>query len=246
MSEKAAQSPTNEEILLEYNQHPTVDLRNLIHERYTYVAKAIARKYAGRGIDYDDLEQVASIALIKAIERYDVNRGVKFQSFAAPTIIGEIKNYFRAFSNNVKVPRRAIESISKIKVAVNELTIQLQRSPTVKEIAEHTSMPEERVLEMLDVANNYKATSLDAVLISDGEGTLKDIVGDRDAGYEQVENRDFLKKAMAQLSEQDRFIIYQRYYHTRSQREVAQMLGVSQMYISRAENRIIKTMRKMH
>ncbi|MBN2878549.1 MAG: sigma-70 family RNA polymerase sigma factor [Clostridia bacterium] len=234
---------SNEELLEKYHKKPTVELRNEIYKRYANVAQAVARKYVGRGIEYEDILQVARMSLLKSIERFDIERGVKLQSFATPTIIGEIKNYFRAYGNSVKISRRSLGDITKIKLIANELSVDLGRQPTVAEIASRADMSEEYVLEMLDVMENSNSTSLDTVYSSENAYTLGELVGNFDKGYDSVDIKDSIKRALDVLSEKERYIIVQRYYKNKSQREVADILDVSQMYISRAERKIFEKLR---
>ena len=234
---------SNEELLEKYSKTPTVEIRNEIYKRYANVAQAVAKRYVGRGIEYEDILQVARMSLLKSIERYDIERGVKLQSFATPTIIGEIKNYFRAYGNSVKISRRSLGNITKIKLAINQLSVDLGRMPTVSEIAEKGEMSEEYVLEMLDVMENTNSTSLDTIYSSENAYTLGDLVGNFDEGYESVDTKDSIKRALNILSEKEKYIIIQRYYKNKSQREVADKLDVSQMYISRAERKIFEKLR---
>lgn len=234
---------SNEELLEQYNSAPSVEIRNEIYKRYANVAQAVARKYVGRGIEYEDILQVARMSLLKSIERFDIERGVKLQSFATPTIIGEIKNYFRAYGNSVKISRRSLGDITKIKLAINQLSVDLGRQPTVAEVAEKVGMSSEYVLEMLDVMENSNSTSLDTVYSSENAYTLGDLVGNFDQGYDSVDIKDSIKRALDILSEKERYIIIQRYYRNKSQREVADTLDVSQMYISRAERKIFEKLR---
>jgi len=236
-------SLSNEELLEQYHNSPTIELRNEIYNRYANVAQAVARKYVGRGIEYEDILQVARMSLLKSIERYDIERGVKLQSFAAPTIIGEIKNYFRAYGNSVKISRRSLADITKIKLAVNALSVDLGRQPTVKETSDRVNMSEEYVLEMLDVMENSNSTSLDTIYSGENTYTLGDLIGNFDRGYADVDIKDSIKRALDVLNEKERYIIIQRYYKNKSQREVADTLEVSQMYISRAERKIFEKLR---
>lgn len=237
------ESFTKEELLVKYSKNPTIELRNEIYKRYANVAQAVARKYVGRGIEYEDILQVARMSLLKSIERFDIERGVKLQSFATPTIIGEIKNYFRAYGNSVKISRRSLADITKIKLRINDLSLKLGRLPTVFEIARKVEMSEEYVLEMLDVMENSNSTSLDTLYSAENTYTLGDLVGNFDKGYDSVDVKDSIKRALEVLSEKERYIIVQRYYKNKSQREVADKLDVSQMYISRAERKIFEKLR---
>lgn len=236
-------SLSNDELLIKYNETPSIELRNEIYKRYANVAQTVARKYVGRGIEYEDILQVARMSLLKSIERFDIERGVKLQSFATPTIIGEIKNYFRAYGNSVKISRRSLADITKIKLVINELSVSSSRLPTVAEIADEVDMSEEYVLEMLDVMENSNSTSLDTIYSSENAYTLGDLVGNFDKGYDSVDMKDSIKRALDVLSEKERYIIIERYYKNKSQREVADTLDVSQMYISRAERKIFEKLR---
>lgn len=239
----AYDSLSNEELLIKYSITPSKEIRNEIYQRYANVAQSVARKYIGRGIDYEDILQVARMSLLKSIERFDIERGVKLQSFATPTIIGEIKNYFRAFGNNIKISRRSLADITKIKLVINQLSVDCGRLPTVDEIAHTVDMSEEHVLEMLEVMENSNSTSLDTIYSSENTYTLADLVGNFDKGYDAVDAKDMIKRALSVLSERERYIIIQRYYKRKSQREVADALDVSQMYVSRAERKIFEKLR---
>ena len=244
-----AKDPTeNREIerkLHEYCETREKALRNELHGHYCYIAEIMARRFSGRGIEYADLYQVASLALLKALERFDINRGVKLQSFAVPTIVGEIKNYFRNTSHSIKVPRRSNENIKRIKVVVNELTLKLMRSPKASEIAEAMELSEETVLELLETAQNMRPASLDASENDESENDITYRIGLEEKGYNHVENKEFIKTAIGTLNEKEKFIIIERFYKQKSQREVAKSIGVSQMYISRTEKKILDKMRKM-
>jgi RNA polymerase sigma-B factor len=140
-------------LLAEYCRTRDVDLRNQLVGKYLYIAEIIAKKFTNRGIEYDDLYQVASLALLKALERYDITKGFKFSSFATPTIVGEIKNYFRDKSRIIRLPRKESEYIKKIENAKNYLLNQFGRSPTPEEIGEYLGITSEQVLELME--SNY-------------------------------------------------------------------------------------------
>lgn len=237
------ESLTNEKLLEIYSKEPSIELRNAIYERYQYVAQSIAKKYVGRGIDYEDVLQVARMSLLKCIERFDLERGVRLQSFATPTIVGEIKNYFRSFGNSIKISRRSLADITKIKLTINQLSVDLGRLPTVEEVSADVGMESEHVIEMMEVMENSNSTSLDIVYTGENTYTLADLVGNVDEGYELIEKRDAITRALLTLEEKEKFIITQRFFLKKSQREVADSLEVSQMYISRAERRIFEKLK---
>ena len=143
-------------LLAEYCRTRNIELRNQLVGKYLYIAEIIAKKFTNRGIEYDDLYQVASLALIKALERYDITKGYKFSSFATPTIVGEIKNYFRDKSRLIRLPRKESEYIKKIENAKSHLSNKLGRSPTPDEIAEYLGITSEQVLELMESSYTTK------------------------------------------------------------------------------------------
>ena len=184
------------------------------------------------------------MSLLKAIDRFDVERGIKFQSFVVPTIVGEIKNYFRDYNQTVKISRKSNEAIRKMKLTVNELSMELGKAPTAKQISQRMGISEETALELLETADNLKITSIDALASADGDSTERDLVIDTEKGYDMVENRQILKKSLEVLDEKEKYVIVERFFHNRSQQSIANRLNVSQMYVSRAEKRALEKMRK--
>ena len=230
-------------LFYQYKKTNSLETRNILFEHYNNIPSIIARRFAGRGIDLDDLVQVASISLLKAIDRFDVERGIKFQSFVVPTIVGEIKNYFRDYNQTVKISRKSNEAIRKLKLAINELSLQLDRAPTAKQIAEHMGVSEETALELMETMDNLKITSIDAFKDGENDQAEKDLVGDTDKGYDLVENRQILKQSLKVLDDKEKYVIIERFFNNRSQQYIANRLNVSQMYVSRAEKRALKKMR---
>ena len=234
-----------EQMLEEYCKTRSIDLRNQILEQHLYIASIVARRFSGRGVEYDDLYQVASLALLKAIERYDCSKGVKLSSFAAPTVVGEVKNFFRDRSRLIRMPRRSGDLIRKIETKREELEQGLMRSPTVYELADALYVTPEDVLEAVETRSAINATSLDSQLEEDTTGTLQSILGDEDRGFGDIEDRDLVERIITNLPEMEREVVQQRFFDNRSQREIAQELGVSQMTISRAERRALERFREM-
>jgi RNA polymerase sigma-B factor len=210
-------------------------------ERMLPLARSLARRYAGKGEPLDDLEQVASLGLLKAIDRFDVSRDVRFATFAVPTIAGELKRHFRDRGWMLRVPREVQELSARVTRCRETLTRELGRSPTVDEVASALGAGVEAVLEALRAADSYRMLSLDEPL-SEGAGALEAIGGD-DAGYELAEQRVLLRRGLDELGAREREIVRLRYYEGLTQREIARAVGVSQMHVSRLIRRSIDTMR---
>lgn len=234
-------------MLRQYKDNPTKELREELIERHLYIAEILAKKYANRGIDYDDIFQVASIGLIYAIDRYDIDKGFEFSSFATPTIIGEIKKHFRDKGWTIRVPRRIQELSKRINNAKVHLSQELQKVPTVEDIANYLNTTEENVLEAMEASKVYTPQSLDITFDSqndDKEVNLSDLIGEEDLYFSKIENNDFLMKTMKKLNEVEREILIERYYNRKTQVAIAKNLDISQMTISRIEKRILVKLRK--
>ncbi len=237
---------TEQSLFERYEKTRSESLRNHILEKYLYIAEIVAKKFVGRGVEYDDLFQVASLALVKALDRFEIGRGVKFASFATPTLVGEIKNYFRDKTRMVRISRRESEMIRKLEEAKSALTAKYGRSATPEQMAEYLELSVERVLELLEAQSVGYATSLDSFVAMGEDSQLIKLVGSTDNAYEQIEDQDFLDYCMDHLSDVEKKVIEQRYGQDKSQREVAAMLGVSQMYVSRIERRILVKFRNFY
>jgi RNA polymerase sigma-B factor len=229
-----------------YEQTRSEALRNHILEKYLYIAEIVAKKFVGRGVEFDDLFQVASLALVKALDRFEPGRGVKFASFATPTLVGEIKNYFRDKTRMVRISRRESELIRRLEEAKSELAARLGHSPTPEQTAHFLELSVERVLELMEAQTVGYATSLDSFVAMSDDSRLIKLVGTNDNAYEQIEDKDFLDYCYEHLNDVEKQVIEQRYAHEKSQREVAAMLGVSQMYVSRIERRILVKFRNFY
>ncbi len=245
MCETARRSATGAEPLLtEFAATGDPALRDRIVEMHLNIASMVAARFSGRGVDYDDLFQVASLALFKAIDRYDPTRGVKFASFVTPTMIGEVKNYFRDRARVIRLPRNSSELIKSIEKAIAELSQELFRQPTPEELAERMGVSVETVLEGLDLRGATRPASLDSTPESDeSETPLSAYLGFEEKGYTDFERQDLLRRAMENLSDQQKEIIRYRFYDGLSQRDIAGRLGISQMSVSRAERRALQAMR---
>ena len=210
-------------------------------ERLLPWARSLARRYAGKGEPLDDLEQVASLGLLKAIVRFDVSRDVRFATYAVPTIAGELKRHFRDRGWMLRVPRDIQELSARVTRARESLTRDLGRSPTVEEVARTLGAGVEQVLDALRAADSYRMMSLDEPL-ADGAGALEALGGD-DEGYELAEHRELLRRGLDGLGAREREIVRLRYYEGLTQREIARAVGMSQMHVSRLIRRSIDTMR---
>jgi RNA polymerase sigma-B factor len=205
----------------------------------------LARRFRNRGEPYDDLVQVATIGLIKAVDRYDPERGVEFSTYATPTIVGEIKRWFRDKGWAVRVPRRLQELRLEIGSATASLTQELGRSPTVAELAERIGAGEDEVLEGLESAAAYSTLSLDAPDGSDADGpSVLDMLGVEDEALEGVENREALKPLLAGLPERERRILLLRFFAGMTQSQIAIEVGISQMHVSRLLARTLVKLRE--
>ena len=231
------------ELFIRYKETGDVALRNKIAEKYLYIAEILAKKFVGRGVEYDDLLQVASLALLRGIDRFDPNHGMQFSTFITPTIAGEIKNYFRDKSRLVKVPRRLGEIGAQVRAFMNEFEIQNGVKPKIKEIADGIGASEENVIRALEVSGTV---SLDAVCSSDDENgqSLYGMLSDNGDQYEEFETKEALHKAVEKLSETEKMLVKYRFTDELSQSETAKRLGVSQMFISRLERKLLAKLKE--
>jgi len=235
----------NDDIFLIYRDNPSVSTRNAIVNRFIYLAEIISKKFINRGVDYEDIYQVACMALIKAVERFSPEKGVKFVSFATPTVIGEIKRYFRDKGSVIRIPRRIYEVYQKVNQARDDLTQELNRSPRVEEIAKHLNIDEETVLEIIESWNAYNMQSFDQNAFLDDDLELHETIGEEDHAFERIENLDFLKKSLDNFNDAEKEFIEMRYFGNKTQKEIAEKFAVSQMYISRMERKILDKFRKI-
>ena len=236
----------NYDLFLLYHETKDIEIRNQIFEKYKYMAEIISRKYSNRGIEHDDIYQIACMGLIFAIERFDITKGFEFTSFATPTILGEIKKYFRDKGWAVKVPRKIQEISRKVNEYNNILTARLHRAPTIKEIAEYISSTEEEVLEAFEAGRMFNSQSLDEkfdLSRDDNDISLMDVVGAEDKHYNLIENLDFLNKSMSKLNELEKNIIIKRFYENKTQSDIAKELKISQMTVSRIEKKSLEKLR---
>jgi RNA polymerase sigma-B factor len=236
----------NQDLFLQYEKTKDIEIRNEIFDKYKYMPEIISKKYNNRGIEYDDIYQIACMGLIYAIERYDISKGFEFTSFATPTILGEIKRYFRDKGWAIKIPRKIQEITKKVNEANIILSNKLQRTPSVKDIAMYVSCTEEEVLEAFEAGKMFNSQSLDIKLDSNNEEseiTLMDLIGEDDKYFSIIENKDFIQKSLDKLNELEKQIIINRYFNNKTQSEIAKELSISQMTVSRIEKKSLEKLR---
>lgn len=238
---------TSKELFKRYSEKKEEFIREELINRHLYIAEILSKKYVNRGIDYDDIYQVACIGLIYAVDRYDLSKGYEFSSFATPTIIGEIKKYFRDKGWTIRVPRRIQELSKKINTSKNILSQTLQRTPTVDELAEYLQCTSEEILEAMEASKVYSPHSLDVVFDSnndDKDVNLAELIGEDDKYFTTIENNDFLEKSIEKLNSIEKKILKDRYFDKKTQFEIAKELNISQMTVSRMEKKIIEKFKK--
>jgi RNA polymerase sigma-B factor len=219
-------------------------IRDRLIEAHLGLAGHLARRFTGRGEPYDDLMQVGSLALVKAVDRFDPDRGVEFSTFATRTILGELKRHFRDKGWFVRAPRRVQELYLRIGQVVGTLTQEIGRPPTIAEIAEGADVGEEDVIEALEAGQAYRSGSLDAVG-PDGE-SLGERIGAEDEALLDAEHRAFLSPALALLAPRERAILELRFGQGLTQSEIAERVGISQMHVSRLLNRSLVALRRSY
>jgi RNA polymerase sigma-B factor len=236
MSEpRSTRAREDRELFLRHLRHGEPGARDQLVERFLPLARQLARRYQRAEEPLDDLVQVASIGLIKAIDRFDPDREVAFSSYAVPTILGELKRHFRDKTWSVRVPRDLQELALKVDRNVAELSRELHRSPTVTEIAVATEASEEQVLEALEAAAAYRAASIDAPRGSedDGSDTLGDQMGRDERGFGLAEDRATLHRLLNTVTAREREVLRLRFEEDLTQAEIGERIGVSQMQVSR-------------
>jgi RNA polymerase sigma-B factor len=234
------------ELFLHYREHGDEESRDELITMYLNLVKYLASRFRNRGEPIDDLVQVATIGLIKAIDRFDIDREVEFTTYATPTIIGELKRYFRDKGWAIKVPRRLQELSFRVNQAIDALTQQLQRSPSILEIAAYLGVSTEEVLEALETSEAYNFVSLEGDRGSDGGDSFSilEYVGEDDVLMDLVEDRTTLADALKYLAPQEQQVLYLRFFQGLTQTEIATTLGISQMQVSRLLRKTLRSLRE--
>jgi RNA polymerase sigma-B factor len=219
--------------------------RDSLVEQHLPLVEHLARRFRNRGEPYDDLVQVATIGLIKSVDRFDLGRGVEFSTYATPTIVGEIKRHFRDKGWAVRVPRGLQELNVQLSRLMEQLTVQLSRSPTIPELAKASGSTEEEVLEALESGRAYSSLSL-STGGGDGEDDLDPLesIGSEEQQYEVSENRAVLAPGFRALDERERMILQLRFFDGLTQSQIAQQVGISQMHVSRLIRRSLEKIRE--
>ncbi|WP_410169423.1 RNA polymerase sigma factor SigF, partial [Actinacidiphila rubida] len=218
-------------------------LRDRLVRMHLPLVEHLARRFRNRGEPLDDLKQVATIGLIKAVDRFDIQRGVEFSTYATPTVVGEIKRHFRDKGWAVRVPRRLQELRLALVTATADLVQRYGRSPTVRELAEHLRISEEEVLEGLESANAYSTLSLDVPDTDDDSSGVADSLGFEDEALEGVDYRESLKPLLERLPAREQRILMLRFFGNMTQSQIAQEIGISQMHVSRLLARTLAGLR---
>jgi RNA polymerase sigma-B factor len=242
VSDRATAREAERQLLIAYHRDGDLAAREELVERFMPLARDLALRYTYTDEPFDDLLQVASLGLIKAIDRFEPGRGTKFTSYAAPTILGELKRHFRDKGWALHVPRDLQERTLAVSRETEALSKELGRSPKVREVADALGCAVEEVLEAQEAAASYEAASLDAPTSrDDGESaSLVELMGEKDTSYELVESRDAILSTWQALPEVERKVLELRFMHDLTQREIGERIGYSQMHVSRLLRRALK------
>ena len=244
--DRASRSREDRRLLLQYHEAGDPAARDALVERFLPLARQLARRYQRGGEPLDDLVQVASLGLLKAIDRFDPRRETAFSSFAVPTILGELKRHFRDKGWSVRVPRDLQELAVKVDRVGDQMSRELGRAPTPAEIAETIGVSAEQVLEAREAAGAYRAVSLDRPRDDDedGEGGMAEAVGAEDPGFGVAEDAATVERLMRVLSDREREVLRLRFAEDLTQAEIGTRIGVSQMHVSRIIRQAIARLRE--
>jgi len=234
------------ELFVLYGENGDEAARDELITMYLNLVRYLAHRFRNRGEPIDDLIQVGTIGLIKAIDRFDLERKVEFTTYATPTIVGELKRYFRDKGWAVKVPRRLQELSFKVNQSIDKLTQKLQRSPSVQEIAEYLEVTSDDVLEAMETSEAYNFVSLEGNRSSNGDDSFSilEYIGEDDKLMAIVDDRATLAAAVKHLTAQEQRILYLRFFRGLTQTEIARQLGISQMQVSRLLRKTLKVLRE--
>ncbi len=235
----------DKELLRRYHEQGDLAAREQLIEQYMSLVRSLARRYSYRGEQLEDLVQIGAIGLIKAIDRFDLDRGVELTTYATPNIIGEIKRHFRDRGWAVRVPRGLQELNVQLSRLIEQLTVQFGRSPTIPELAKAASVEEEEVLEALESGRAYSSLSLSSGGGSDEDGELDPLesLGEIEHQYEVSEDRAVLAPGFRVLDDRERTILHLRFFDGLTQSQIAQQVGISQMHVSRLIRRSLEKIR---
>jgi len=235
------------ELFVEYEKTRDRELRDRLIENYLYIPKILSRKYGHKNGDNEDIFQVACLGLMYAVNRFDTTRGYEFDTFATPTIVGEIKRHYRDREWLIRIPRKIQDLNREVNQTRTMLEHQLMRSPTISEIASELEISEESIIKSMESNNAYYPKSLSMEYENSGEGkqvSLMDLLGTPDYNMENVENIDLLKKKIQALNPIEKIIVEQRFFREKTQKEVAMMINKSQMTVSRIEKKVMEKLKE--
>ena len=218
-------------------------LRDELFERYLPLARAVARKFSGRGVETEDLEQVAGMALLKALERFDPARGFRFVTYAVPTITGDVRNYLRDRSGLMRMPRDTRQRLYQMTQEQERFEREHLRAPTATELAERMGIAPEAFLALLSLRSQNEAVSLDTPVGEEGDTQLSDLLGSADDRFERMERSEWAQWLLSKVGDTERELLTLRYRDGLGQRETAKRLGISQMQVSRLERRALSRLR---
>ncbi|HIR79992.1 MAG TPA: sigma-70 family RNA polymerase sigma factor [Candidatus Limiplasma merdipullorum] len=220
-------------------------LRDELFEHYLPLARAVARKFSGRGVETEDLEQVAGMALLKALERFDPARGFRFVTYAVPTITGDVRNYLRDKSGLMRMPRDMRQRLYQMTQEQERFEREHLRTPTAVELSERMGIAPEEFLALLALRTQNEAVSLDTPVGEEGDTQLSDLLGSTDDRFERMERSEWAQWLLSKVGDTERELLTLRYRDGLGQRETARRLGISQMQVSRLERRALSRLRAM-
>ena len=228
----------------EYRRTGDTAIRNRIVEHYFYIAEILAKKFAGRGVEYDDLLQVAGESLISGVEKFDPDMGNRFTTYITPTITGNIKNYFRDYSRAVRLPRRLYAVAARVREETDKYFRENGSKPTVKQLAAITGVDEESIMEALECRAPVSLDMKVSLQNGEDEAPLYEVIDDGGNSFEDFENTESLRAEIEKLDPTEKKVVTLRFLQGKSQSEVGKILGVSQMFVSRAERKIVEKLKE--
>ncbi len=233
-------------LLADYARHRDRDVMSQLVEGYLPLCRSIARRFTGQGVEQEDLEQVAAMALMKAIDRYEPERGFRFSTYAMPTIAGEVRNYLRDKGSTIRMGRDTRTRLYQLRRVTDDLTQRLQREPSLREIAAEMQVTPDELLAILDARSTTETVSMEAAMSADEEAQkLESRLGMAETGYETVEQKQWMAWIMSQVTPAERLLLEKRYIENLGQRDTAKAMGVSQMQVSRMERKLLSRLRTM-
>lgn len=227
----------------EYKKNRDIKLRNDIAGKYMYIAEILSKKFINRGLEYEDIYQVACMGVLFAVERFNPERKIRFASYATPTVLGEIRKYFRDKGSFIKIPRKLYSVFYKAERIRRSIAPEKN---TPEEVARILNLPTETVLEAYEIGDSSFVKSLEQEAFADGNMTLSNMIGKEDNDFMLVENREFLSYCIKQLSQKEIEFIKMRYTEEMTQKEISEKWEVSQMKVSRFEKRLLKKLKTMY